>query len=210
MSTANAKAKAQEWTCKIVQGVDYAKIGEKFIDGELSEKEAKRLWTTYGNITEKQASEKISEHKFKKKWGFFYSDKNEAYKNEEIDATTLKKIMLEHGEDEADITATVKALDYFKANPKTDYSWGTISSYYKPKEKISGSVADKGVSLEVFVQFANAKASRKGVDADGDGKSDYKELLLEDIDNLNVSDAQKDVLYLLEWSEKTLDEAPWH
>lgn len=210
MSTANAKAKAQEWTCKIVQGVDYAKIGEKFIDGELSEKEAKRLWTTYGNITEKQANEKISEHKFKKKWGFFYSDKNEAYKNEEIDATTLKKIMLEHGEDEADITATVKALDYFKANPKTDYSWGTISSYYKPKEKISGSVADKGISLEVFVQFANAKTSRKGVDADGDGKSDYKELLLKDIDNLNVSDAQKDILYLLEWSEKTLDEAPWH
>lgn len=210
MSSANAKAQAQEWTCKIVQGIDYSAIGEKFVDGEINATKAKELWTNYGNFTSKQASEKVEEYEFKKKYGFFYSEKNEAYKNEKITKATLEKVMREHGEEDADITATVKALDYFKANPKTDYTWSRVSSYYKPKEEIGGSVADKGISLEVYNKYSEAAAECKGVDSDGDGKSDFKELLLEKIDGLNISAAQKDALYLLNWKEKTLSSAPWH
>lgn len=210
MSSANAKAQAQEWTCKIVQGIDYSAIGEKFVDGEINATKAKELWTNYGNFTSRQASEKVEEYEFKKKYGFLYSEKNEAYKNEEITKATLEKVMREHGEEDADITATVKALDYFKANPKTDYTWSRVSSYYKPKEEIGGSVADKGISLEVYNKYSEAAAEYKGVDTDGDGKSDFKELLLGKIDGLNISTAQKDALYLLNWKEKTLSSAPWH
>ena len=54
----------------------------------------------------------------------------------------------------------------------------------------------------------------KGVDADEDGKADrntVKNQVMDVIDDLPITNKQKDTLYFLNgWAKSTLHKAPWH
>jgi hypothetical protein len=58
------------------------------------------------------------------------------------------------------------------------------------------------------------RKSCKGVDSDNDGKADFgtvKTQVMEVINSLPITRAQKDALYYLNgWPASKLNEAPWH
>jgi hypothetical protein len=66
----------------------------------------------------------------------------------------------------------------------------------------------------VYYNYSKKRSKCKGVDLNGDGKTDsgsVKREVLEVINSLPISYQQKDVLYYLNgWSASTIYEAPWH
>lgn len=67
-----------------------------------------------------------------------------------------------------------------------------------------------GISVDVFQNYVDGVNAATGVDLDGDGKSDKKEIVVKKIHSLPISKDQKDVLFLLDYSESGLSETPWH
>ena len=110
------------------------------------------------------------------------------------DATNALVDYCDIGEDSA--TADVLYWTFTKEYPDTYVSDSWFDKYVKD-------VSDSGISVETYVEYKN---EAKGID--GDGK---KERLMEIIDSLPITSAQKDALYFAEgWAESKLYEAPWH
>ena len=87
-----------------------------------------------------------------------------------------------------------------------EMSSAAISKYY---EEIESS----GIDFDTYKDYYTKTKDVKGEDVDGDGKTDSgskKKQVMEVINNLNISNAQKDTLYLLNYKESTIDDAPWH
>ena len=125
--------------------------------------------------------------------------------------------MAEYGgktSEEADIS--IKYIDF-----KADYSEyadsiteSQYAKYYKPIETYHGySLEDVGIGIEDYAEYCERTAGIEGEDNDGDGKTDSgskKKLVMQEINSLPLTAAQKDALYFLNgWSAKTLSEAPW-
>ena len=117
--------------------------------------------------------------------------------------------------DEANLS--VKYMDFKTEYP--EYADGItetkFSNYYEPISDYGGySLEDWGISLSTYAEYCVQSAECKGVDANGDGKTDSgskKAEILEVINALPLTYEQKDALYYLNgWSAKTIYEAPWH
>lgn len=69
-----------------------------------------------------------------------------------------------------------------------------------------------GIDDFTWTEYSNFIKKVKGVDTTGDGKADYsaQQMVMDYIDELPLTDKQKDVLYLKKYSEKNIDNAPWH
>ena len=70
-----------------------------------------------------------------------------------------------------------------------------------------------GISVSVFQEFADRTKEAKGVDKNGDGKSDpgtKMAAVAAIIHSLPITKKQKDVLFLLDFAEKNLETTPWH
>lgn len=102
----------------------------------------------------------------------------------------------------------VKVWDFKREHPESDLTNDNVILDYVE-------AADNGVTLDVFEKYYSESSNCKGVDADGDGKTDSgskKKQILEVINALPLTPAQKDILYFQNgWSAKTLyKDAPWH
>ena len=75
-------------------------------------------------------------------------------------------------------------------------------------------LADYGVSISAYKEYKARVVLCKGVDANGDGKTDdgtLRDEILRMIDSLPISDTAKDGLALLRYSRKSIQKnAPWH
>lgn len=70
-----------------------------------------------------------------------------------------------------------------------------------------------GISVSVFQEFADRTKEAKGVDKNGDGRSDpgtKMAAVAAIIHSLPITKKQKDVLFLLDFAEKNLETTPWH
>ena len=87
-----------------------------------------------------------------------------------------------------------------------DLSEEAVDKYYNMVEPY-------GISVDVYYDYYKQRSKCKGVDANGDGKTDsgsVKAEVLRVINSLPLTKAQKDALYYLNgWSANTLHEAPW-
>lgn len=95
------------------------------------------------------------------------------------------------------------------ADEHPDLSWSDtqVSKYLSEVKQV-------GISVAVYDDYLTKLKSCKGIDADGDGKTDSgskKVQVLEAINSLSVSYEQKDFLYYQEgYAESKIYEAPWH
>ena len=71
--------------------------------------------------------------------------------------------------------------------------------------------SDAGFDKKSFAEAYKDLNAVKGEDTDGDGKIEKKQFVLEAINKMNISTAQKDALYRMKgYGEKQLADAPWH
>lgn len=100
----------------------------------------------------------------------------------------------------------VAAWDYQEKYPDLALSDSRVEDY-ETKAKPAG------IDVDVFQDFVDRAKAAKGTDLDGDGKTDSgsKRAAVEKvIDSLPLTTKQKDVLFLLDYSEKNLENTPWH
>lgn len=136
-----------------------------------------------------------------------YSAVREEYENGELSANESKTILENHsGRNEQQATAAITLWDYQAKYPNDDVEIYWIYDYHDEIES-------SGLDLKTYVDYRNEAKLCKGVDSNGDGRTDSgsvkKEKLLV-IDALPISNEQKDAIYFAEgWAKSTLWEAPW-
>ena len=108
---------------------------------------------------------------------------------------------------EEDAYSKVQYWDFKIMYPDYDLSEEAVKKYYNEVEP-------SGIGVDVYYDYSKQRAKCKGVDANGDGKTDsgsVKREVMQVINSLPITNAQKDALYYLNgWSASTIWEAPWH
>lgn len=131
---------------------------------------------------------------------------SERYKNGIVKPEQAKYFLINYGglsREEAE--DRISYLD-FKKKYKYDLSQSQVTNYYDVCETV-------GISLDVYADYIDKVRKCEGEDKDGDGKTDSgskKAAVLNVINSLPLNSAQKDALYLLNYSKNELSKAPWH
>lgn len=139
----------------------------------------------------------------------FASYLREEYEEGNISDYEAQRMLINYGdktEDEA--TSKVQYWEFKQEYPDyDDLSEEAVAKYYEKVEPY-------GITVDVYYDYSKQKSKCKGVDANGDGKTDSgskKAEILQVINSLPLTYSQKDALYYLNgWSAKTIYEAPWH
>jgi hypothetical protein len=141
--------------------------------------------------------------------GKFASYLREKYEEGNLSEDEARRMLVDYGDKtEESATSKVQYWDFKQEYPDyDDLSEEAVSKYYDKAEP-------HGITVDVYYDYSKQKSKCKGVDANGDGKTDsgsVKAEVLQVINSLPITYAQKDALYYLNgWSAKTIYEAPWH
>lgn len=214
-SRKEAEKTVTEWSCELATGIAYGEVKEAFIEGEMTENEAVNIRMTYGGYTQMEAEDTVASWSFEKEHGYAYSDRADLFIEGEITERELREILRDYGEcTEVEINNYIKAYTWMKNNPKYNLSVSNALNYTKAVETLGVSAEQANINPDVFVEYIELRSTCKGEDADGDGRADTntkKNQILAVIDNLPISNYQKDVLYFQNgWARSTLRKAPWH
>ena len=138
----------------------------------------------------------------------FASYLRELYEVGELSDYEAQNMLVQYGgKSEEDAYSKVQYWEFKQMYPDYDLSEEAVKKYYNEVEP-------SGIGVDVYYDYSKQRAKCKGVDANGDGKTDsgsVKSEVLYVIDSLPITNSQKDVLYYLNgWSAKTIYEAPWH
>ena len=215
MNADDVTSTINQWSCKVVTGIAYEDIKGEFLAGNMTASRAIDMRVRYGGKSREDAQKEVEGWNFEKKYGFSYSDRKNAYINGEVSASELRNAMTTYGgmtAEEAD--ENIRAYDWLKSHPKYDLSVSDVIAYTKPIADIGKSIEQTGITPDVYMKYKDLRSKCKGVDANGDGKTDsgsVKTEVLKAIDSLPISASQKDALYYLNgWSKSKIWEAPWH
>ena len=109
------------------------------------------------------------------------------------------------GVDDDDLDDYINAYEFWLNNPDyvDDFSISQANDYLE---------YGTGIDIDMFLGFREAKSGMVGQkDANGETISgSVKAEAMEYIDAMPITNAQKDQLYLMYWSESRIYEAPWH
>ena len=141
--------------------------------------------------------------------GKFASYLREQYEEGSISDSEAQRMLVNYGDKtEKEATSKVQYWAFKQEYPDyDDLSEEAVAKYYNEVEPY-------GITVDVYYDYSKQRSKCKGVDANGDGKTDsgsVKSEVLWVIHSLPLTYAQKDALYYLNgWSAKTIYEAPWH
>lgn len=189
----------------------------QYVEGKTNEMGLKNQLSHYLGLTGgEDRDEIVRDANCKKLTGYDYDNLGKGYKAGKITSADVKKALTQYGGmSSAEATARVRYYDFQKAFPDSQLGQSTIDKYYDTMvENVGKTLKGSGIGLDAYVRYAEAASKAKGTDKDGDGKTDSgskKAAIMQIIDTLNLTTAQKDALYYFNgWSAKTIKEAPWH
>ncbi len=124
-----------------------------------------------------------------------------------IESAKVEKILSSYcNMTETEAKLKVRYWDFKIDYPDYNLSEETVAKYYSEVEP-------NGINIEVYYDYyVRQKACKSETDSNGKTISgSKKKQILNVIDSLPLTSKQKDVLYFQNnWSESTLDDAPWH
>ena len=191
------------YTEKKINSEVTSKIKEWYLDGEISEKEAKTMLQKYTNT--KDVDGKLEDWNFNKDNGWDYSERKSEYLSGEITRAELIDAMVAQGKTRQEAEEQATLYDW-QAEGLDVGSISVVSDYYEFAEPA-------GISKTVYVDYyKQTKGLSADVDANGEAISgSKKKKVLAVINKLPISAAQKDALYYAnDWAASTINEAPWH
>ena len=138
----------------------------------------------------------------------FVSYLRDEYESGELSNYDARNMLVKYGgKTEEEALSKVRYWEFKKEYPDYDLSESAVTAYYEEVEP-------SGIKVGVYYDYYKRRADCKGSDNNGDGRTDsgsVKAQVMNVIDSLPISNAQKDTLYYLNgWSASTLYEAPWH
>lgn len=146
----------------------------------------------------------VKKQNFQQTYGFSYDDRADEYADGNISRRELIRAMQDiDGLSPEDAELKVTVYDW-KANGISDATEAIVKAY-----QTYG--ADSGLDRKSFASAYKTLKAVKGEDTDGDGKIEKKEFVLQEINKMSMTSAQKDALYrMMGYGEKQLAKAPWH
>lgn len=146
----------------------------------------------------------IKQQEFKQSYGFSYDDLADEYADGNISRREVIRALQNVGGLSAE-DAELKATAYDWKNAGVSDATNAIVKAYQSYG------SDAGFDKKSFSEAYKDLNAVKGEDTDGDGKIEKKQFVLEAINKMNISTAQKDALYRMKgYGEKQLADAPWH
>lgn len=146
----------------------------------------------------------IKQQEFKQSYGFSYDDLADEYADGNISRREVIRALQNVGGLSAE-DAELKATAYDWKNAGVSDATNAIVKAYQSYG------SDAGFDKKSFAEAYKDLNAVKGEDTDGDGKIEKKQFVLEAINKMNISTAQKDALYRMKgYGEKQLAKAPWH
>ena len=202
-----ADGKTEEAAVKDLNSAIVKEIRARFKNGELTSDEFKDWMLQYSTKSEKDIVKETAAIEYEQETGFNWDDHENAYLSGQVTASdTAKWLMRIKGLSKADAETEIKRIDFRAADPDTQLLDWQINKYYSSIEK-------SGITIPVWTTYYLEAAKCRGTDKNGDGKTDngsVKAQKMQVINSLPISDAQKDVLYLIDYKESTISDAPWH
>ena len=176
------------------------KVGTWYQDDEITRQQAKSMLLEYGDMDSDKAEERLKEWDFKKKYGFSYDDKAEAYADGDISASELRKVLMDmegYSEEKAD--EQIEVYDW----QNEGYEHVTAARIRDYKKYCEAAAVPKDIYLEIrYVQ------SNTNNDKDANGKSiSYSAVkkIMKFINTFPMTPAQKDsVAKSIGWADKTI------
>ncbi|MBQ2596626.1 MAG: hypothetical protein II581_01850, partial [Oscillospiraceae bacterium] len=187
---------------------------DRYVAGEASESALKNQLSRYCGITKTdEVAGILKDANCEKDCGYGWSDLKNAYGNGDLSASAAKKMLQKHGGLSAQgAEHRLGYWDYCMKNPDTSISAQGWDSYYeKTLPNIGGTLSGRGMKQSSFAQYLEKRAQLEITDLDGDGKKDNKEYIVNLIASLNLSSAEKDMLYYYNnYGARDLWKTPWH
>ena len=215
MYSKDIAATVNKWSSKVVTGIAYDDIRDEYLDGNITAQRAIEMRVRYGGESKEDATKTVTKWRAEKETGVAYEDIKDAFLNGELSKGDARNMYITYGGlSETDADNNIRAYEWMKRNPEYDLSVSEVLAYIKPIEDLGYSIEDSGITPDTFVEYGKLRSKCKGIDADGDGNADrntVKNQVMEVINNLPITDDQKDALYFANgWAKSTLRKAPWH
>lgn len=208
MDSEEITATVNKWSCKVVTGIAFEDIKDEYLGSNITFDRAIDMYVRYGGYTKDKATETVTQWKALKETGIDYGDIKEEFLDGNITEAEAKSMYITYGGySDEEAAEKVEVLAFVKKYPECDgISYSAVSGYKEHCEKA-------GVSPEVFYDAWKYNSSTSAdVDNNGEAISGSKKTkVLNYIDSLNLTYAQKDSLYYaFGWAESKIYEAPWH
>ena len=178
-------------------------VGKDYKDGKISSSRALQLLE---DNTDKDESE-VKKWDFELEHGFTWGSRVRKYRLGKLSKEDLISAVMDiEGESREAAEAYIDFLDLELAHGDIDITANDAEGYFKYAEPA-------GITVDVYLNYKAQAKQCKGIqDADGKTISGSKKTqLLDVINSLPITSAQKDALYFANgWAESKLYEAPWH
>ena len=184
-----------------------SQIGKWYREKDISKAKAEALLKKHTELDEDEIDKFITEWSAKRETGISYDDIKESYLDGEISRERSVEMRAKYGgKSEEEAEDDVMAWDFERENPEVDsVSAATVKKYNELCEPIGISVEEWNAVRE-FYSEAESDVDRKGKTI----PYSKRDKVAEYIDSLPLTRRQKDALWLaMDYSENTLDEAPW-
>ena len=184
-----------------------SQIGKWYREKDISKAKAEALLKKHTELDEDEIDKFITEWSAKRETGISYDDIKENYLDGEISRERAVEMRAKYGgKSEEEAEDDVMAWDFERENPEVgSVSAATIKKYKELCEPIGISVEEWSAVRE-FYSEAESDVDRKGKTI----PNSKRDKVAEYIDSLPLTRRQKDALWLaMDYSENTLDEAPW-
>ena len=209
MTQKESASTLSEWQCERDTGIAYDDIKKAYVSGEITAEEAANLKVKYGGYKDDDARDAVAMWKCEKETGIAYDDIKRSYLDGEITAGKAVSLKVKYGGlDENEAAETIAYWDFQDDYPQyADLSQAAVTGYYEYAKP-------NNISAKVYYDYYNRASQCDGEKDPKTGKTisgSKKSEILEVIDSLSISKAQKNALYLANgWSEKNLKNAPWN
>lgn len=184
-----------------------SQIGKWYREKDISKAKAEALLKKHTELDEDEIDKFITEWSAKRETGISYDDIKESYLDGEISRERAVEMRAKYGgKSEEEAEDDVMAWDFERENPEVgSVSAATVKKYNELCEPIGISVEEWNAVRE-FYSEAESDVDRKGKTI----PYSKRDKVAEYIDSLPLKRRQKDALWLaMDYSENTLDEAPW-
>jgi hypothetical protein len=198
-------------------GMSLTEMKDAYDDGDVSRNQLINA-LVYNGMTQKEASQEVTQRDIRNRLGIDYSELDDAYKHGDISRQTLYDSMIKNGATTHEADEAIRGYDWLKKNVK-NYPDLTISDGKKFAVSLGDNaegytLEDYGVSIDSYISYKQKLPECQGVDANGDGKTDSgtkRNAIFRMIDSLPISDTAKDGLALISYSMNSIKKnAPWH
>lgn len=184
-----------------------SQIGKWYREKDISKAKAEALLKKHTELDEDEIDKFITEWSAKRETGISYDDIKESYLDGEISRERAVEMRAKYGgKSEEEAEDDVMAWDFERESPEVgSVSAAPVKKYKELCEPIGISVEEWNAVRE-FYSEAESDVDRKGKTI----PYSKRDKVAEYIDSLPLTRRQKDALWLaMDYSENTLDEAPW-